>query len=124
MRMIVSGAALALALLVSGCVKVEPVKPAAAAPAPSEASATPAPAAAATAGEAIVYDVACGCVLPEVKKCSEWAVIDGKHVKIEHSLQETLGKMPFCGKQDAKARIVGTLEGDVLRATSIELVQQ
>lgn len=123
MRMIVGGAALALALVVSGC-EPRDTQPVSAEPTPTEAPATPAPAPAAAAGEAVVYDVACGCVLPEVKKCSEWALIDGKHVKIEHSLQETLGKMPFCGKQDAKARIVGTLEGEVLHASSIELVQQ
>jgi hypothetical protein len=84
-------------------------------PPPAEGAATDAPA------EAKVYDVVCGCAVPEVGKCSEWAVVDGAHVEITGDLG--LGSMPFCGKTGLKAKIVGTMADGKLAATSLELVK-
>ena len=63
--------------------------------------------------------VHCGCALPEVGRCSEWADLDGKRVKL---LDHGLGSMPFCRKEGLRARVSGQLAGDELRVSRIEVL--
>lgn len=72
------------------------------------------------AAGAKVYNVACGCSIPEVGHCGEYAKIDGAFVEItDHGL----GSMPFCGKSGLRAKIDGQVEGGKLKAKSVELVE-
>lgn len=72
------------------------------------------------AAGAKVYEVACGCSIPEVGHCGEYAKIDGTFVEITG---HGLGSMPFCGKSGLRAKIDGQVEGGKLKAKSVELVQ-
>lgn len=90
-------------------------------PAPAPAP-TPAPTPAAT--PVVLEDrelpVKCGCKIESVKKCSEWAEVDGEWVKMtgDHGL----GSMPFCGKEDVRARVSGKLTDRTLHVTSITVL--
>lgn len=117
------------AVLASGCPSPgpssssPPSSPPADAAAPADDATPPAqetPAAAEpVAIEQRELPVKCGCKL-EVKKCSEWAEVDGRWVRLvgDHGM----GHMPFCGKEGLRARISGELRGDELHLTSIEMV--
>lgn len=123
-RPIVLTLALALALTAAGCPSSEPAAPAAGQPegpagaTPSDTRAAPPPDAS-IAVEGREVPVKCGCKL-EVKKCSEWAEVDGRWVRLvgDHGM----GSMPFCGKEGLKARVSGQLQGDELRFTALEMV--
>ena len=95
-----------------------PQPPAAQAPASSPA---PASSQSATAGAERegVYEVACGCSLPSVGACGEWAKIDGAWVELE---DDGLGEMPFCGKAKLKAKLRGVRLGATLKVRSIEVL--
>ena len=68
-----------------------------------------------------VHDVSCGCVIPDVKKCSEWVKVDGAFIPLtNHGLK---GAMPFCGKVDLKAKVTGEVKDGELVASEVEVLQ-
>jgi hypothetical protein len=90
------------------------------APAPAPAPAAPAaPAATPVVLEERELPVKCGCKIESVKKCSEWAEVDGEWVKMTG---HNLGSMPFCGKENVRARVSGELSEGTLRLTSITVL--
>lgn len=66
------------------------------------------------------HAVTCGCVLEEVRHCSEWIDLEGEWVELELPLD--LGSMPFCGKQGLRAKVDGQVEGEAFVATSFAYV--
>lgn len=104
-----------LACLCSGCPSPQPPASSAPAPAPAPATESPKP----VAIESREVPVKCGCKL-EVKKCSEWAEIDGQWVQLTGN--HGMGSMPFCGKENLRARVTGNLKDGKLHLTSIEMV--
>jgi hypothetical protein len=119
MRTLLRAFAVVLTLTALGC-PLEEKAPPPAPPAPpaADAKAGPVPK---PAADAPVYDVMCGCTLPEVKKCGPWAATaEGKHVLITDL---GMGKMPFCGKKDLKARIAGEVKDGELHATGFEYLE-
>lgn len=111
--------ALLLALVAAGCPNSPPpAAPAPAAPAPAAPTAKVAP----QAVEDRELPVKCGCKLEDVKKCSEWAQLDGQWVQLTGN--HGLGSMPFCGKENLKAKVTGHVENDgKLHLTKITVVQ-
>ena len=109
-------------LLFSGCKSNsdQEDQPAPAAQAPASAPAAEHGKTAEDAGATPVYDVACGCSLPAVGRCSEYAKVDGEFIEIvgDHGL----GAMPFCGKSGVRAKIAGEVADGKLQATSVEVI--
>ncbi len=71
-----------------------------------------------------VLPVVCGHTLPECGHCSEWIEIDGKNYEFANKLHGKDGKvlsMPFCGKKNLKAKVVGDLVDGKFVHKSIEL---
>jgi len=67
-----------------------------------------------------VYEVICGCALPEVGHCGEYAKVGDGYVEI---VGHDLGDMPFCGKNGLKAEIFGHPSQDKLHAHSVKIVE-
>jgi len=93
-------AAPALCFSLAGCGRVHEQ----AASSPRDAEPTPA----ATA-ELPGVALACGCSLPAVGHCSEWAEIDGEQVELVLPATSNLGPMPFCGRTGLRAELEGEL---------------
>lgn len=72
--------------------------------------------------DAPVYPVLCGCQVPGVGKCGNYARVGEETLPVVGL--EALGSMPFCGKKGLHARIAGAVEGGVLHATGFELVKE
>lgn len=70
---------------------------------------------------ATVYALACGCSLPEVGHCSEWAEVGDQFVELEPPLD--LGYMPFCGKHGLRARMDAELVDGKLVASTFAFVE-
>jgi hypothetical protein len=88
----------------------------------AEASEAPAEASSeATAGQAKDYDVVCGCTLPDVGHCGEYAKVGDAFLEITGDLG--LGSMPFCGKKNLKAKITGEVQEGKLAATALEILE-
>lgn len=113
--------ALVVGCLLGGC-PAEPTPPAPASTAPTDTTPTRVTA---THTDREV-DARCGCALPEVGRCSEWANLDGRWVRL---VDHGLGSMPFCKKEGVRVRVSGTQEGQAdastseVRVTKIEVLR-
>lgn len=76
----------------------------------------------APAAKPVVYDAKCGCSIEGIGKCGNYVLIDGRYVPIVHA---SLGKMEWCGKKDAGAKIeaVGELKDGKFVATSVKTIE-
>ncbi len=72
------------------------------------------------AANAKVYAVECGCEIEDIGKCGNYAMIDDKPVVMAGL---DIGKMPFCGKSDLKAKIAGDVADGKLVVKTFELVK-
>ena len=67
--------------------------------------------------------LACGCSLPAVGHCSEWAEVDGEWVELALPAASGLGAMPFCGKSGLRAELEGELAQNKFVVTNFRYVQ-
>ena len=74
---------------------------------------------AAQSGQAL----ACGCSLPAVGHCSEWAEVDGEFVELVLPAASGLGAMPFCGKTGLRAELEGELVEGKYVVTNFRYIQ-
>lgn len=120
--------ALCCVALFAGCpesseTEPKPSAPPSLSPAPDGDDAAPADDAAAGSHDAPAtqtYDVICGCALPEVGHCGEYAKLGDAYVEI---VGHDLGSMPFCGKNGLKAEISGHPSQGKLHAHSVKIVE-
>lgn len=95
-------------------------KPTRPSPTPADA-ANRAPSASPPDSRADLHEVKCGCALSDVGTCGEFVEIDGSYVPLELPASSDLGPMPFCGKDDLRARVEGRVQDGRFVATSFEL---
>ena len=72
--------------------------------------------------EAVVYEAKCGCSIEGVGHCGNYVKIDDKWVEIVNA---SLGKMEWCGKKDAGAKVeaVGAMKDGKFVATSVKTIE-